>query len=105
MDNTFAHYSVLLAESIEALAINPDGIYLDGTFGRGGHSQHILNVLSAKGRLIALERAPQAIAAAQRFADDPRFSIHHVTFSQMADVAEQLQLAGKIDGILLDLGV
>lgn len=105
MTSTFSHSSVLLQESIDALAINPDGIYMDGTFGRGGHSQHILNALSAKGRLIALDRDPQAIAAAERFADDPRFSIHHVTFSQLTEVAEQLQLVGKIDGILLDLGV
>ena len=105
MSSEFSHYSVLLQESIDALAINPDGIYLDGTFGRGGHSQHILNALSAKGRLIALDRDPQAIAAAQRFANDGRFSIHHVAFSQMAEVAEQLGLIGKIDGILLDLGV
>jgi 16S rRNA (cytosine1402-N4)-methyltransferase len=105
MSNEFSHYSVLLQESIDGLAINPDGIYVDGTFGRGGHSQHILNALSPKGRLIALDRDPQAIAAAQRFADDKRFSIHHVAFSQMPEVAEQLQLVGKIDGILLDLGV
>lgn len=105
MTDNFSHYSVLLQESIDALAINPDGVYLDGTFGRGGHSQHILNALSAKGRLIALDRDPQAIAAAARFADDPRFSIHHVAFSQLLEVAEQLNLIGKIDGILLDLGV
>ncbi|MEP7702495.1 16S rRNA (cytosine(1402)-N(4))-methyltransferase RsmH [Paraglaciecola sp. 25GB23A] len=105
MTTSFIHNAVLLQESIDALAINPDGIYLDGTFGRGGHSQQILNALSAKGRLIALDRDPQAIAAAERFADDPRFSIHHVTFSQLTEVAEQLQLVGKIDGILLDLGV
>jgi 16S rRNA (cytosine1402-N4)-methyltransferase len=105
MTTSFIHNAVLLQESIDALAINPDGIYFDGTFGRGGHSQQILNALSAKGRLIALDRDPQAIAAAERFADDPRFSIHHVTFSQLKEVAEQLQLVGKIDGILLDLGV
>lgn len=105
MSSEFSHYSVLLQESIDGLAINPDGIYVDGTFGRGGHSQHILNALSPKGRLIALDRDPQAIAAAQRFSDDKRFSIHHVAFSQMPEVAEQLQLVGKIDGILLDLGV
>jgi len=105
MTTSFIHNAVLLQESIDALAINPDGIYLDGTFGRGGHSQQILNALSAKGRLIALDRDPQAIASAERFADDPRFSIHHMTFSQLSDVAEELQLVGKIDGILLDLGV
>lgn len=105
MTNEFTHYSVLLQESLDGLAIKPDGIYLDGTFGRGGHSQHILNALSEQGRLIALDRDPQAIAAASRFADDPRFSIHHVAFSQLLEVAEKLQIAGKIDGILLDLGV
>ena len=105
MTGEFSHFSVLLQESIDALAIKPDGIYLDGTFGRGGHSQQILNALNEHGRLIALDRDPQAIAAAARFANDPRFSIHHVAFSSMLDVAEQLGIVGKIDGILLDLGV
>jgi 16S rRNA (cytosine1402-N4)-methyltransferase len=105
MSTDHSHISVLLTESIDALAIKPDGVYLDCTFGRGGHSQAILNALSGAGRLIALDRDPQAIAAAHKFAHDPRFAIHHVAFSQLLDVAEQEQLLGKLDGILLDLGV
>ncbi|MCY7294255.1 16S rRNA (cytosine(1402)-N(4))-methyltransferase RsmH [Alteromonas sp. a30] len=102
---TFTHTSVLLNESIEALQINPDGVYIDATFGRGGHSSHILQQLSEHGRLIALDRDPSAIEAAQRFAADARFTIHHVPFSELVDVVEQEQLVGQVDGILMDLGV
>lgn len=105
MDTEFSHLSVLLQESIDGLAIKPDGIYMDATFGRGGHSGAILNQLSPAGRLIAIDRDPMAIDAAKAFADDPRFSIHHSAFSNLQDVAEELQLVGKIDGILMDLGV
>ena len=101
----FSHQSVLLHESIEALAIKPDGTYLDATFGRGGHSGVILQQLSDKGRLIALDRDPQAIAAAQQFADDKRFEIVHTPFSELANIAEQLGVSGQLDGILMDLGV
>ncbi|WP_158971739.1 16S rRNA (cytosine(1402)-N(4))-methyltransferase RsmH [Paraglaciecola sp. L3A3] len=105
MDATFSHLSVLLQESIDGLAIKPDGIYMDATFGRGGHSKHILSQLSAQGRLIAIDRDPTAIKAAEAFAGDPRFSIHHSAFSDLDKVAEELGLVGKIDGILMDLGV
>ena len=103
--STFTHISVLLNESIEALQIDPNGIYIDATFGRGGHSSHVLNALSDKGRLIALDRDPYAIEAAKQFADDPRFTIHHVPFSELGSVVEKEGLVGKIDGILMDLGV
>ena len=99
------HVSVLLQESLEALAIRPDGIYLDATFGRGGHSRAILAQLNADGRLYALDRDPTAIAAAQTLADDPRFTIIHTPFSRLDDVLDAQQLRGKIDGILFDLGV
>ncbi len=99
------HVSVLLQESLEALAIRPDGIYLDATFGRGGHSRAILAQLNADGRLYALDRDPTAIAAAQALADDPRFTIIHTPFSRLDDVLDAQQLRGKIDGILFDLGV
>lgn len=99
------HVSVLLQESIEALAIRPDGIYLDATFGRGGHSRAILAQLNANGRLYALDRDPTAIEAAQAFADDPRFTIIHTPFSRLAEVLDEQQLRGKLDGILFDLGV
>ncbi|SDB17938.1 16S rRNA (cytosine1402-N4)-methyltransferase [Pseudidiomarina indica] len=99
------HVSVLLQESLTALAIKPDGIYLDATFGRGGHSRAILSQLNAAGRLYALDRDPTAIAAAAEFQHDPRFTIIHTPFSRLADVLEQHQLHGQLDGILFDLGV
>lgn len=105
MNTAFKHLSVLLPESIEALSINPDGIYLDATFGRGGHSQAILEQLSVKGRLIALDRDPAAIESAQRFSHDHRFHIEHVAFSEIFETCEKLGVAGQLDGILMDLGV
>ena len=99
------HVSVLLQESIEALAIKPDGIYLDATFGRGGHSRAILAQLNSQGKLYALDRDPTAIAAAQALADDPRFTIIHTPFSLLDEVLEAQQLRGQLDGILFDLGV
>lgn len=105
MENDFSHQSVLLRESIDGLAIKPDGIYMDATFGRGGHSRQILKALSPKGKLIAIDRDLSAIEAAKPLADDPRFSIYHRPFSELQAVAEELGLMGKIDGILMDLGV
>lgn len=105
MTGQFAHLSVLLEESLDALNIKPDGIYLDATFGRGGHSRAILSRLNDNGRLIALDRDPQAIQAAQALSDDARFQIVHTPFSALADVAADLGLSGKLDGILMDLGV
>ncbi|CUA86856.1 16S rRNA (cytosine(1402)-N(4))-methyltransferase RsmH [Pseudidiomarina woesei] len=99
------HVSVLLQESIEALAIKPDGIYLDATFGRGGHSRAILAQLNAQGKLYALDRDPTAIAAAEALRDDPRFTIIHTPFSRLDEVLEAQHLRGKLDGILFDLGV
>ena len=103
--NEFKHISVLLEECITALAIKPDGIYIDATFGRGGHSNHILNTLGDRGQLIAFDRDPQAIEAAKRFSSDPRFSIIQSPFGDMAMEIEKLGLTGKIDGVLMDLGV
>jgi len=100
-----SHISVLLDEAITGLAINPDGIYIDCTFGRGGHSALILSQLSENGRLIAIDRDPSAIQAAEKFADDPRFSIEHEGFADLQNIAEKHQLLEKVDGILLDLGV
>jgi 16S rRNA (cytosine1402-N4)-methyltransferase len=101
----FKHISVLLDECIEALAIKPGGIYIDATFGRGGHSAHILDALGDDGQLIAFDRDPQAIQAAERFAEDKRFRIIHAPFGNMAEEVESLGLTGKIDGVLMDLGV
>lgn len=99
------HTSVLLQESINALAIKANGVFVDGTFGRGGHSAEILNRLDATGRLIAFDRDPQAIQAAQRFTADQRFRIQHSAFSQLQAVLEEQGLVGQVDGVLLDLGV
>ena len=101
----FQHISVLLEESIFGLAIQDDGVYIDGTFGRGGHSGLVLSNLGKDGRLIAIDRDPTAIAAAQKFADDQRFTIEHTGFADLADVAAKHDLVGKVNGILLDLGV
>ncbi len=105
MSQEFAHLSVLLEETVGGLNIKDDGIYIDGTFGRGGHSRQVLQRLGEKGRLIAIDRDPQAIEAAKQFADDPRFQIVHGGFGQLGDYVEELGLVGKIDGVLLDLGV
>ncbi|MCK8211288.1 16S rRNA (cytosine(1402)-N(4))-methyltransferase RsmH [Erwinia amylovora] len=104
MQDTYKHTTVLLYEAVNALNIKPDGIYIDGTFGRGGHSRLILSQLGEHGRLYAIDRDPQAIAAAADITD-PRFTIIHGPFSALAEYAEQRGLTGKIDGILLDLGV
>ena len=105
MQTDKSHISVLLNEAIDGLAINPDGIYIDCTFGRGGHSGLILSQLSPKGRLIAIDRDPTAIEAAKKFADDPRFTIEHYGFADLAEIVEKHQLTQKIDGVLMDLGV
>lgn len=105
MTQEFAHLSVLLNETVAGLNIKPGGIYIDGTFGRGGHSREVLKQLGETGRLIAIDRDPQAIAAAEQFADDKRFSIVHGGFGQLAQYVNELNLKGKIDGILFDFGV
>jgi 16S rRNA (cytosine1402-N4)-methyltransferase len=103
---SFNHQPVLLHEAVDALAIRPDGIYVDATFGRGGHSELILRKLGASGRLVALDRDPDAIrSAATVIGDDPRFSIVHTSFDALEDVAVKLGIKGEIDGVLLDLGV
>lgn len=98
-----AHVSVLLTEVITALAIKPDGVYVDATFGRGGHSRAILERLGAKGRLLALDRDPEAIAAGRALAD-PRFTLVHRPFSELAQVLDEAGIT-QVDGILFDLGV
>jgi len=100
------HRPVLLHEAVEALAIRPDGIYVDGTFGRGGHSSLILQQLGVSGRLVALDRDPDAIrSAAAVIGDDPRFSIEHVSFDALEEISAKLGIKGEVDGVLLDLGV
>lgn len=103
---TFSHIPVLLHECIEGLNIKADGVYIDGTFGRGGHSRQILASLGPKGRLIGLDRDLAAVEVGQKLAqEDSRFSIVHTPFSRLEEVCESLELMGKVDGILLDIGV
>jgi len=97
------HLPVLLTEAVAALAIKPDGLYVDGTFGRGGHSRAILEKLGSTGRLIALDRDPQAIAAGAQITDT-RFTLVHAAFSQL-DTVLDAQGISQVDGILLDVGV
>ena len=103
MSEGLAHTTVLLHEAVEALAIKPDGVYVDGTFGRGGHSARILEQLGNEGRLIALDKDPAAVAAGKTWRD-ARFQMVHRGFAQLAEVLRELDVA-KVDGILLDLGV
>ena len=97
------HLPVLASEAIGALAINPDGVYVDGTFGRGGHSRLVLERLSDRGRLIALDRDPAAIEAGRAIVD-ARLTLVRAPFSRLAEVLDELGV-DKVDGILLDIGV
>lgn len=100
------HRPVMLLEAIEALAIVPDGIYMDLTYGRGGHSGAIVERLGAQGRLIVMDRDPEAIAdAGRRFGSDPRVQIRRGSFGTCAAVAVALGVAGSVNGVLVDLGV
>ena len=108
MSEDFAHQPVLLDEVLDGLAIKPDGIYVDGTFGRGGHASAILERLGPEGRLLAIDKDPQAVAAAEaRFGADPRFAIEQGSFTQLESLVQKRgwQQQGGVDGVLLDLGV
>ncbi|HSX59764.1 MAG TPA: 16S rRNA (cytosine(1402)-N(4))-methyltransferase RsmH [Tahibacter sp.] len=101
--DTLRHVPVMLAEAVDALAVKPDGVYLDGTFGRGGHAREVLKRLGAGGRLLLLDRDPQAIAMARaEFGQDPRVQVRHGSF---ADLADWDATEGGVDGVLLDIGV
>lgn len=106
MASEFEHRPVLLDEAINALNIQPAGLYVDGTFGRGGHAARILQALGPDGRLLALDKDPHAVAdARERFAAEPRFVIEQGSFTNLErSVAEQGWLS-NVDGVLLDLGV
>ena len=95
------HVSVLLAESVSALSVRADGSYLDGTFGRGGHSREILSRLSSSGKLIAVDKDPAAEASALSLANDPRFQFEPGSFADISRIVTD----NSLDGILLDLGV
>lgn len=100
------HAPVLLREVIGGLAIRPDGRYVDGTYGRGGHARAILAALGDNGRLIVMDRDPEAIADARAaLGADRRVSIIHDDYANLLDHVEALELRQDIDGILLDLGV
>ncbi|MGL5249910.1 MAG: 16S rRNA (cytosine(1402)-N(4))-methyltransferase RsmH [Enterovibrio sp.] len=100
----FSHTSVLLNESIAALDLKPNGIYIDATFGRGGHSREILRRLGEQGQLFAIDKDWEAVAAAKAITD-PRFTIIQGGFAHLATYMQQRELLGKVDGVLLDLGV
>ena len=106
IDSGFKHIIVLLDEAVEALAVRTDGCYLDGTFGRGGHSRLILDSLGAQGQLLGFDKDPQAIATGQALAaEDGRFVIVQRSFAELGSEVAQRGLDGKVNGILLDLGV
>ena len=102
MSEVAPHRTVLLAEAVGALNVRQEGVYVDATFGRGGHSRAILAQLGPQGRLIALDRDPQAVAAGDW--SDARFSLVHAPFSRLGEVLRE-EGVGAIDGALLDLGV
>lgn len=104
--NNYEHQGVLIEETINALNIKSDGIYIDGTFGRGGHSSAILNCLDENGKLVAIDKDEEAISyGTARFAHDKRFSIVKNSFANIDKVADDLNICGKVSGVLLDLGV
>lgn len=106
IDSGFNHITVLLDEAVEALAVRDDGCYLDGTFGRGGHSRLILQHLGPDGRLLGFDKDPQAIATGQALAaEDGRFVIVQRSFAELGAEVRERGMHGKVSGILLDLGV
>jgi len=101
-----SHAPVMLAEVMQYLNIKPDGVYVDGTYGRGGHAQSILEQLGAKGRLIVLDKDPQAIEAARlSMGDDGRVTIFHEDFAHLAQKLIEQGMVHGVDAVLLDLGV
>lgn len=101
-----AHQPVLLTEVLEHLNVRADGVYVDGTFGRGGHARALLGQLGTNGRLLAFDKDPEAVAAAQQaFGGDERFTIRRGSFAMLERTAQELDLTGAIDGVFVDLGV
>ena len=99
MDTPWQHTTVLLSEAVDALDLQPDGTYVDATFGRGGHTRLMLSKLSDKGRVIAFDKDPEAIAVAQQI-QDSRLSIRHEGFAHLGDLPH-----ASVDGVLMDLGI
>lgn len=104
---TPAHQPVLLNEALDGLAVEPAGCIVDCTFGRGGHSRAILDRLGSQGRLLALDKDPEAIVSerAQAMSADPRFTLRHGSFADLAKFVDELGWTGRITGALMDLGV
>lgn len=106
MTAAWTHKPVLLEETITALNVKADGVYVDGTFGRGGHARAILDQLNASGHLLALDKDPQAIAVAEQLAQqDSRFQFKQGSFAELKSTLDTLDWTGKVNGLLLDLGV
>ena len=102
----YEHDPVLLKEALAGLIGDSAGLYIDGTFGRGGHSRAILDRLKGEGRLIAFDKDPEAITVGRKLAEsDSRFEIYHGSFAEMQNILSKRQLAGQVNGVLLDLGV
>ncbi|TBU82808.1 16S rRNA (cytosine(1402)-N(4))-methyltransferase [Pseudomonas daroniae] len=106
MTSTFRHITVLLEEAVEGLSLRADGCYVDGTFGRGGHSRLILERIGPDGRLLGFDKDPLAIATGNTLAaEDGRFVVVQRSFAELADELAVRDLAGQVGGVLLDLGV
>ncbi|MDE1462782.1 16S rRNA (cytosine(1402)-N(4))-methyltransferase RsmH [Spartinivicinus poritis] len=106
MTAMYQHQTVLLDEAVEALVVDPAGNYIDGTFGRGGHSRQILSQLSSEGRLLGIDKDPDAIAVAEQIAnEDKRFQIGHGSFAELAKFVSEWHSPPAVSGVLLDLGV
>lgn len=97
----------MLREAVDGLAPAPDGCLVDGTFGRGGHARAVLDRLDGRGRLLALDKDPQAVASPEAVAlrDDPRFALEHGSFARLGEFVERCGWTGRVSGVLLDLGV
>ncbi|MES9880187.1 MAG: 16S rRNA (cytosine(1402)-N(4))-methyltransferase RsmH [Sedimenticola sp.] len=106
MGTSKKHLPVLFSEALDGLAIDPSGTYIDGTFGRGGHSGALLDALGDKGRLLAIDKDPEAVAHGHSlFGSDDRFQIEQGSFAMLEQFADQEGLTGRVSGVLLDLGV
>jgi 16S rRNA (cytosine1402-N4)-methyltransferase len=106
LQQNWLHVTVLLNEAVEQLVTDPQGFYVDGTFGRGGHSSLILQKLNTAGQLLAIDKDVAAIETArEKFVDEKRFEIAHASFANLAELIRAKNLTGKVSGVLLDLGV
>ncbi|MEN8205620.1 MAG: 16S rRNA (cytosine(1402)-N(4))-methyltransferase RsmH [Pseudomonadota bacterium] len=106
MTEEYLHQPVLLKEVLTGLSIQPDGVYVDGTFGRGGHAGAILAMLGPEGKLLAMDKDPEAVQSATlQFGSDPRFEIEQGSFVMLGRMVAKQHLQGRVNGLLLDLGV